>query len=167
MPYVTVDTVRAALEQDLRKNGQGFKNPDAWNGIIGRAVTRAERDILTRLLGKGYTDAQISASDDIVSYVLDQALFWSLTEGTDSVGKDRDFSALDHRKELENPNWLGLRIGGVIVSPGGTDDGAADVQAGDLNMNTGGTDYFSTFGVGRLRQGGFNEYGDAQQAPYW
>lgn len=164
-PYITRADLLIALKQDMRKTVSGLK-PD-WDGIADRAIARSWRDLKNRLMGKGYTEGQLDGWDDRVSFSMDQAIFYALTEGTDTFAADRDLSHLDHRKELEIPSFVGIMSNGVIITPNTADPEAMEVSTGSLGMLGDGTDLGTTFGIGKLRAGGYNEYGDKLPFDTW
>jgi hypothetical protein len=157
-PWVTTVDVKGRLTDML---SVGTLVP-RWDSIIGDAISDGYRDLRTRLISRGYTEGQLDAWDDRISYNRDQALFWCFVKGAGLGGySDQDYSKLDHRKELENPE-LGISIGGTIVLPGAAAD-VGSVIVGTLVIDAG-PDENSTYRTQSDRReiwgsGGLNEYG--------
>jgi hypothetical protein len=144
-PYVSSATIKTKLADRLHKLEADL---DArWDSIITDSIAAAYRDIRARMMNPtlGYTQAQLDAWDDRVSYSVDQTLFWCFVNGAGLDGySDQDYSKLDHRKELENPGFT-MFSGGVIVEPGIIAAGNGSIYSGDICQRSGGVDIHSTF----------------------
>ena len=114
-------------------------------------------------MGKGYTSGQLDGWDDRVRFNLDQSTFWALVRGAGLGGyEDRDYSKLDHRKEIEQSATI--MIGGVAVAPSATNPGFG-AEVGTMTFGNTGINYGTTFGLRTLRRGGVNQYGDSAVNP--
>lgn len=142
-PVTTAD-LQQMVADDLHK-GDKAALKSRWIAICTRSVERGWRDLKNRLLVRGYTDAQIEAWDDKVSFTQDQSLFWAFVEGSGLADySDRDYNKLDHRKEVEDAKFL-LVIGGIPVVPGQTDAGYGAVIGGIMTLSEGEVSEYSTF----------------------
>ena len=94
------------------------KLQDFWDGIISDSNRAAYAEIVRRLVGRGYTLAQVVQWDDGAEFETDIGLFWCLTKGGALHNYDDKFIAkLDRREELDDVLFL---IGGVAVDPAGS-----------------------------------------------
>ena len=108
------------------------------DSVLQDSINAGYADIVQRLVGRTYTQAQVDQWDRRVEFNTDLALFWTFTKG----GIPNNFSdvfikALDRRSEMEKDSFR-LIIGGVVVEPAG--DSAA-LASGEIGYGRIATDY--------------------------
>ncbi len=99
--------------------------------ICSEALRLAQEDLIRILTIKGYTASQIESWSSRGRYVLDQAIFWSLTRAT-GLGDytNTNIKQYDRREELERAP--AILIGGESVAPGGA-AGGGGISSGRLS----------------------------------
>ena len=145
-PYVDSTTLTQAVADILKQSNTSLLEP-YYARIIPPAITQAYQDILSALLGRGYTVAQIDTWANAAVINQQQALFWVLTQ-TGGLGHydDQQIAKLDHRKNLKE---LALTdSGGNLILPGA---GASGLP-GPVGI-PGDTFGGAAIGGGRLDQG--------------
>lgn len=105
-----------------------------WDGIIKAAHVSAYNQIVSRLLARGFTLAQVTAWDDGPEYEKDLSVFRALNDGG-SLGafSDTAIKVMDRRAELDKMG--SLIIVGVWTRPGNTDPGPGLVGTGSFDTN--------------------------------
>lgn len=130
-PWAIVADVKQEVADVLKKDVATLEA--YWTRLITLTVNDGYNDCVARLLGRGYTMAQLDGWDDRVRYNRDQCLFWLFVRGfLPSASDDREVDKLDHRKELETVTTI--MVNGVAVPPGATDvDAGASVGSGTIS----------------------------------
>jgi hypothetical protein len=129
-PWVTTEEVLQDVADILKKDVEKLEM--YWLRIADRVLNDGYNDCVSRLLGRGYTMAQLDGWSDRVRYNRDQSLFWLFVRGfLPSNSDDREVDKLDHRKELETA--LTIMVNGVAVAPGATENDGASVGGGTIS----------------------------------
>jgi hypothetical protein len=131
-PYLTDASLRQALAEALSKSDPatlavGPRTLSDANQFAGQEVTG-------RLLGRGYTQAQVDAWDRTVEFATHIALWWLFTYGgVPYIGNDERVKDFDRRKELSDPNTV-IFIDGEMILPGraGPEDPGGSVSSGRI-----------------------------------
>lgn len=138
-PWITNDQLKQSVADILKKDVATLAA--YWTSFIASANQDAANDITSILMGKGFTQAQINAWDNRVTYNNDIALYLALVKGGALADYDQTtIDKLDRRKMLTEAG--AIMINGEIVSPGGADTGAGaaggviDDSNYRINMNT-------------------------------
>lgn len=122
-PFLTNDQLRASLAGALQKSDPSLLAVDEQ--VLTEANTFAGQEILSRMLVRGYTAAQVESWDRLTEYATHLALFWSFTYGgVPYPGYEDRVKDFDRRKELDSEKTI-LFIGNQPVFPGAA--GQSDV----------------------------------------
>jgi hypothetical protein len=127
-PYVTNDAVKAQVARMLQTTPDNL--PAQWDGLVDQGVKSGASDVRQRLIGKGFTLAQIESWDQLPQYVLDQAVFWALTRGAVSSEQvsEAKLKTLDRRDELTATGFL--TSGSTILYPVAGDSPVGGISHG-------------------------------------
>lgn len=118
---ITDAQLKDRLASLLSKNGAAL-NADKWDVIVSDSNRSAYWDIVSRLMNRGYTKAQVDAWDRLAEYTIDIGLYWCAIKGGGLEGYDDKFiSKLDRRKELDE----------VFVTEAGVE---AAIDEGDIGV---------------------------------
>ena len=128
MAFSTTFTVDATIKTDLQ-SALHLANlsdvPAVWDNIITKSRLRAYGDIVSALLGRGFTMTVVSAWDRGSEFERDLALWWTLNEGaTLGAYDDKMLSKLDRREELKT----------VIVTTGASSGTPALEPSGQIGQ---------------------------------
>ncbi len=97
--FVTDAALKSYVAGLLHKDPAGL--PGFWDAIISAANTKAYGEIRRRMLGQGYSAAQLAAWDDGVEFELDVGAYWAFVHG--ALGEavdDKLIKQLDRREEM-------------------------------------------------------------------
>lgn len=115
MPFVSAEQLQELVASDLQKADPNDLNVSA--DTLDRAVQSAEQEVRGRLLGRGYTDAQVSAWDRLEEYhgIVSRVILWGLSRAV-AAGYDPEArkELSDRRKELAT---VEVFVGGELVNP--------------------------------------------------
>ena len=110
-------------DQDIRNRLAGLLKqeqdqvPGYWDPIVSDSNAAGYNEIVTKLVARGYSKAQVDAWDRGAEFEIDIALFWCLVKGAGLHGYDDKFiNKLDRRAELDEVDVL---IDGKLVDPAG------------------------------------------------
>jgi hypothetical protein len=125
--FVTPLQVQTAIAARLKLTDI-TKVPGATVNAIPDAIDRGYQEIVSKLLGRGYTMTQIVAWDRAAEFNRDLAMFWCAVQSANLDASDLWVQKLDRRKELDT---VAITIGGVLVNPGTS--GGGQVGFGTLD----------------------------------
>lgn len=125
-PWISDDQLKQKLADILQVDVADFDS--IKSSTITDSNNAAWNDILSILVARGYTMAQVDAWDQRVVYNTDIAMFWAFVKGRLPIADGTmQVDKLDRRKELLE---MVLLIGGVPVLPGPADAGNNAVSGG-------------------------------------
>jgi hypothetical protein len=105
--------------------------PDWWTAELAKANRDAAHSILAKLLGRGYTGAQLHAWAQGPEYQEDVAKYRLLTAASAAFPGGLDVTAYEHLNRLaELDELVLLGVGGDVLEPEAED--AGQVGGGDL-----------------------------------
>lgn len=104
MAFTTTFTTDATVKADVQRAlhlANANDLPPIWDGIVSKSRVRAYGDIVSGLVGRGFTYTVIAAWDRGAEFERDLALWWALNEGA-ALGAypDKILDKLDRRPEL-------------------------------------------------------------------
>ncbi len=112
--YYTDSQILQALANRLNVTSAG-QLPARWNEIVSSTHSTAYREILGKLLARGFSQAQVDAWDDLATYERELSMFLALSEaGTEASYEADTLRTLDRRRDLLT---VELFIGGVWQQP--------------------------------------------------
>lgn len=120
MPTYITDT---ALEQALAahlKIASVDDLPESSVVLLAECNLAGYGEIQSRLINRGFTQAQIDGWDRRVEFNRDISLFWLLVHAANLTADDLWVNKLDRRAELDT---VALTVGGIVVAPGETSGG--------------------------------------------
>ena len=86
-----------------------------WDNIVRRSNVSAYQDIVSRLVARGFSKAQVDLWDRGAEFNVDIGLYWCLVKGGGLEAYDDKFiNKLDRREELDT---VLVTTSGVIVTP--------------------------------------------------
>lgn len=127
MAVVTTAQVTASLKGLLLKDSSGTL-VSWWASIVADAVESAYADILTALVNRGYTQAQVDAWDALLAWSRRLAIYYALSMGAGLHSYDDKFIE-KLKPDLKFLDTAQISIGGVQATP---DDEADMVLRDDL-----------------------------------
>lgn len=127
MAVVTTAQVTASLKGLLLKDSSGTL-VSGWASIVADAVESAYADILTALVNRGYTQAQVDAWDALLAWSRRLAIYYALSMGAGLHSYDDKFIE-KLKPDLKFLDTAQISIGGVQATP---DDEADMVLRDDL-----------------------------------
>lgn len=114
--FITDADLKQAVADTLSKSLTDL--PEKWDRIVTRANKDAYNDIISILLGRGYSQSQIDAWDRGESIQTLQGLYWAFVHGAGLHNyDDRWVNKFDQRAYLKDPALL-IDDGGVPSSAG-------------------------------------------------
>ena len=134
MAFLTDDVLKEKLANELKVLGIALTDAD-WDNIVKDSNASARNEILTKLLARGYSVAQIRDDwDRLEEFQTDIGLYWCLVKGANlNLGQiSLEIIKLhDRRAELDS---IALLDGDVLIDPDEEDVGG-EVSAGNLNTD--------------------------------
>jgi hypothetical protein len=102
MAFTSTAILATRLANHLKLAGGSADLADFWTNIISDSLNSAYLDIVSALMARGYTKAQVDAWDRGSEFETDIGLYWCLVKGAGLHGYDSTYiKLLDRRKELE------------------------------------------------------------------
>jgi hypothetical protein len=142
-PWITDAEVKQLIADALTKDVTLM--PTKWDRFKTQANLDAVADIMSRLLAKGFTSAQIDAWDSRATFNRVLARYHALSAGASLQEYDLEQIRKDYDQRIkELDTAVTLMINGVMQAPGISDDdpaagvatGAIDDSQYRINMNT-------------------------------
>lgn len=136
MAWLTADEAKAAVAAALHAAGYSGLAAEGsfWSEIIPKAASTAQQDILSVLLGRGFTLSQINSWDGQADCHRQQTVYWALVEGQGLLGLDPTLVQLVDR--LDRRKWLldaALVSGSDVLDP---DDDSDQGRVGYGSLNS-------------------------------
>lgn len=129
--YITDADLKTALAARLKRSSTTNMTTDSphWDVLITQANQQAYDTILTELLGRGYTQANIDGWDRRVEFNRRLAICTLFREGTavDAVAQDAIDRICKCEEELKE---IQIMVDGVIVTPA---SGSGNIRHGELD----------------------------------
>lgn len=111
--YITDADLKASLASAVHVDSSSLS--PFWDDLVSKSNQAAYQDVVTGLMGRGFTFAQVNAWDRRVEFNEDIGIYWCLLRGGLTADYGEGWKNLDRRKELTS---VFLTINGIMQNPG-------------------------------------------------
>ena len=134
--FLTDNQILSSLGDLLKYNASNL--PSYWTSIVAEQHAAAYGYMVSKLLARGYTQAQIVQWDQGPYYERQLSLFFTITDATatDSEYDPKTLMLRDVRKELD---FVVIAVNGAFIQPAATGD-----EPGTIGMGEGPSQYDPT-----------------------
>ncbi len=115
MAFTKDDQIMKRLAGLLKQTVDGME--EYWGTIVTDSRTAAYNEILSRLLARGFTPAQIASWDRGPEFEKDIALYWCLVKGEAAPTERPDDTLLEKLDRRDDLDDVLVTVGGILIDP--------------------------------------------------